>query len=131
LLEVKPIRDYITRMKTALIAFMLSSAIAGAEEPTKLQLISWNWEKTSRGHITIQGLVKNTSGQQLGNVQAVVNAWTSSGSFIGFETALLETRPLEPGETSPFKVIMRYRPSIANTSVSFKQLNGPTIAHSD
>ena len=100
-------------------------------EPTyKLQLLSTNDER-AYDYITIYGQVKNISNESLENVMAVVEYYTSDGTFVKSDDALIDYNPILPNQTSPFEVITTDNPAIKRYSVSFKFLFGGTIPTED
>jgi len=100
-------------------------------EPTyKLQLLSMNDERAYE-YITISGQVKNVSNESLDNVEAIVEFYTSDGTFVKSDEALIKYNPILPNQTSPFEVITTDNPAITKYSVSFKFLFGGTIPTED
>lgn len=89
---------------------------------------SWHWEADARiGLVTVEGLVTNNSRQPLENVEVVATFRTSERQLVTSETSLIEYNPILAGQTSPFKVIVRYNPAINACSVGFKNLAGVSI----
>ncbi|MEO0022294.1 MAG: FxLYD domain-containing protein [candidate division WOR-3 bacterium] len=94
----------------------------------KLELVAFNWERTSYSYVTARGQVKNISARSLKNVMAVVTFYDKSGNFITSNDALIDYNPILPGQTSPFSVIETYNPAMHKAAVEFKHLLGATIA---
>lgn len=77
----------------------------------------------------VEGQVKNTTSEALGNVEAVVTWYDSKGGFVTTSEALIAYNPLLAGQTSPFKVMTSTNPEMKKFNVSFKDLMGGQIAH--
>lgn len=93
-----------------------------------LELLNWHWGN-EYGYVTAEGQVKNISGRRLENVMAVVTWKDSNGNMITSDSALIEYRPLMPGQTSPFKVMESYNPLMKKASIGFKHLMGEEIRY--
>ncbi|MFQ6002153.1 MAG: tetratricopeptide repeat protein [Candidatus Zixiibacteriota bacterium] len=91
-----------------------------------LELQTWNWEKEG-DFVVAEGLVKNISEEKLENVVAVFSVYDANGEFITSDNALIEYDPLLPGQTSPFKVMIKYNPAIEKAEIGFKHLSGESI----
>jgi len=88
-----------------------------------LELTSFSWRRQRR-YAIVEGQVKNISSRPLENVQAVALFHDPQGEFIKSDTSLIEYRPLRPGQSSPFKVMSSWNPSMKSCRVEFKQLMG-------
>lgn len=93
----------------------------------RLQLISWRWS-TAHGYVTVEGQVKNISDKSIENAQAVATLYTSGGEFITSSDALIEYNPVLPGQTSPFKVMVKHNPAMKKAGIDFKTLFGKKIS---
>ena len=93
----------------------------------KLVIHEWSWSK-SYSYVTAEGMVTNQSNQSLSNVTALVSFFDASGGFITSDTGIIEYNPILPGQTSPWKVMVRYNPAMKSARVEFKELFGGTIA---
>lgn len=62
---------------------------------------------------------------------AVVECYGSDGSMITSEDGLLEYSPVMPGQTSPFRVMIRDNPLIETFKVNLKEMFGGTIPIKD
>ncbi len=91
-----------------------------------LELQAWNWHK-DYDYADVQGEVKNISDHNLDNVEAVATFTDQNGHFITSEEALIQYRPLLPGQTSPFEVMVTYNPSMNVANIDFKSFNGGSI----
>lgn len=91
-----------------------------------LMLISWSWS-SEYGFATAEGQVRNISGRNLENVQAVVTWLDGNGNFITSQDAMIEYNPILAGQTSPFEVMARYNPAMKKARITFKYLFGGTI----
>jgi hypothetical protein len=95
-----------------------------------LEFVSVTDERSS-SYITVNGQVKNISGQSLENVTAVIEYYDANDNFVTSDSALIDYNPILPGQTSPFSVITRDNPAIKRYSTSFKFLLGGTIRTKD
>ncbi|MCK4427347.1 MAG: FxLYD domain-containing protein [candidate division Zixibacteria bacterium] len=93
----------------------------------KLDVQSWHWEKEG-SFVVAEGLVKNISEEKLENVVAVFSVYDANGEFITSDNALIEYDPLLSGQTSPFKVMVKYNPAIEKGEIGFKHLLGEPIS---
>lgn len=85
--------------------------------------------KLTRGYgfVMVEGQVKNAGGAALGNVVAVVSLLNAQGEPLQAEEQFVQSNPLPPGQTSPFKAVIITSAEANNYSVSFRQLSGGTI----
>ena len=102
------------------------SAPAPAPEKDKLLLTTWSWSEES-GYITVEGEVKNISGESMDRVQPVATFTKDDGTFVKSETGVLSYSPLLPNQTSPFKVMCQSNPAITKAKVGFKEIFGTQI----
>lgn len=94
-----------------------------------LRLDSWTWSQTEGGgYFKATGQVTNLSSQPLENVKVVVSFYTADGTFASSADALIEYRPLLPGQSSPFSVMQIYNPAMKKAQVNFTSLFGQAIA---
>ena len=93
----------------------------------QLEIVAWNWY-TEYDFAIGEGLVKNRTGESLKSVEAVIILYTSAGEFITSDSALIKYRPLLPGQTSPFKVMVSLNAAMSKASIQFKSLIGPRIS---
>jgi hypothetical protein len=96
------------------------------ERGPKLELRSFSWSRQSN-YAVVEGLVRNLSDATLTRVQAVALMTDGSQQFISSNTALIEYQPLLPGQSSPFKVMVRWNPAMKSCRVEFKKLGGAKI----
>lgn len=94
--------------------------------PATLTVRSWNWNE-QYSYAIVEGTVKNNSAQPIRNLQAVVEFTDKSGNFITSGSALVEFRPLMPGQSSPFKVMESFNPMMKSANLRFKELMGGEI----
>ena len=73
-------------------------------------------------------MVKNISSARLENVQAVAIFTDKNGNFITSADALIEYRPILPGQSSPFKVMQTYNPAMKSCRMEFKRFAGGELA---
>jgi hypothetical protein len=83
------------------------------------------------GYRRVEGQVKNITDAPLKSVEVVVNWYTASGTFVTSDDALIEYRPIMPGQTSPFDVSVHDNPQMDNYVVEFKELLGAKIVTKD
>ena len=88
-----------------------------------LELTSFSWS-TAHGYATVEGMVKNISSAPIDNVQAVAIFSDKGGNFITSADALIDYRPILPGQSSPFKVMKSENPAMKSARMEFKQLMG-------
>jgi hypothetical protein len=98
--------------------------------PPPLEVKAWQWTK-EYGYYHVTGTVKNLTSQPIDNVQALARFFTKDGTFVKSDDALVEYRPLMPGQESPFKVMSSENPMIVSASIEFKQLFGHALPHRD
>ena len=79
------------------------------------------------GFSSVEGQVRNVSGESLENVMAVVTWLTDDGQFITSEEALISYNPILDGQTSPFEVMVQTNPAMKRFRVEFKELFGRPI----
>ena len=93
----------------------------------QLELLNYSGTVGEYGYATVEGQVKNISGQRMGNVMAVVTWFTDDDSFVTSDEALIAYNPVLPGQTSPFEVLTQANPMMKKFSVTFKKMFGGTI----
>lgn len=93
-----------------------------------LELITWSWSRTGGGsYVEAKGQVKNISGQNLQNVEAVASFFDGNGNFITSSDALIDYNPILAGQVSPFHILETYNPAMKKARIEFKYLMGGTI----
>lgn len=95
--------------------------------PPQLELLNYSGTVGEYGYATVEGQVKNISGQRMENVMAVVTWFTDDDSFVTSDEALIAYNPVMPGQTSPFEVLTQANPMMKKFSVTFKEIFGDTI----
>lgn len=95
-----------------------------------LELKGYDWYKDSEYTIA-EGEVKNRSDERIENLMAVVSVYDKNGNFITSKDSLIEYNPLLAGQTSPFKVYVRWNPEMHRAKVEFKTFNGTVISHQE
>jgi len=98
-------------------------------EKATLVVTSWHW-KADRdvGFVTVEGLVQNNSRERLKGVQVLATFLTGGGDLVTSDSSFIEYNPVLPGQTSPFKVMVKYNPAMATCSLGFKFFAGGAIA---
>ncbi len=92
----------------------------------KLEVLDWTWS-TEHGYAKLEGQVRNRTSASLRNVAAVATYYTSDGTFITSDSALIDYNPILPGQTSPFSILTQENPAMKKASLNFKKLLGGTI----
>jgi hypothetical protein len=75
----------------------------------------------------VEGQVKNIGSEPLRHVTAVATWYSSDGTFIKSDDAVIDYDPILPGQTSPFKTISSSNPAMSKFTVEFKELFGAAI----
>ncbi len=83
------------------------------------------------GYHTVEGQVKNVSSEPLDNVKVVVSWFTKDGTFVKKDDALIDYRPLLPGQTSPFSSMASSNPAMTGFRVEFTTFRGAVLEHVD
>ena len=96
-----------------------------------LLLQDWSLTRPSSGQeLTVTGQVKNISQKPLPQVYAVVRFFDGNNGFITDEKQFIEQNPIQPGQTSPFRITTKSDPTIRRVTVAFTTVAGgpiPTI----
>lgn len=103
---------------------------AQRQDVEQLELLASRGELGERFH-KVYGQVKNLTGQPIDNVKVVVTWLTESGEFIVSDDALIDFRPLMPGQTSPFSTITSANPLMKRYRLEFATIRGATIGFRD
>ncbi len=108
------------------------AAVQTALEPpsealTPLLVRSWNWGE-QYNYAIAEGRVTNRTSENIDNLLAVVTYEDGSGNMITSDDALVDFRPLLPGQTTTFKVITSFNPSMKTASLLFRTFGGEEIA---
>lgn len=98
-------------------------ALRRASPKAVLELTAFSWH-TEHGYAIVEGMVKNISPEPLESVQAVAIFSDNDGNFITSADALIDYRPILPGQSSPFKVMKSENPAMKSARVEFKQFAG-------
>lgn len=91
-----------------------------------LELIDWGWSREYE-YITAEGQVKNITDHNLDNVMAVMEALDGDKNMITSHESFISYNPILPGQTSPFKVMLKDNPAIKKGHISFKTFAGGEI----
>jgi len=103
-----------------------TSTPAANTEPV-LELQNWSWHK-EYGYAIAEGMVKNISSKPLDDVVAILNIYDKQNNFIKSDHALIDYRPILPGQSSPFKVMASYNPAMDTAFIDFKTFSGGTLS---
>jgi len=87
----------------------------------------WSFRR-KHGYLTCEGMVKNRSRARIPMVEAFVIFKTSGGQYVKRASALIDFRPLMPGQESPFQVITSDNPAISLATVEFTNGRGTVIS---
>jgi hypothetical protein len=79
----------------------------------------------------IEGQVKNISGAAIDNVKVSVTWLADDGTFVTADDALIDYRPLLPGQTSPFSTITSTNPAMKRFRVEFTTFRGTVLEMKD
>jgi hypothetical protein len=103
---------------------------AASRAAAPLELVSMRHER-SGGELKVSGLVRNPrSGATLTRITAVVFAFNRSGAFIASGRAGVDFTTLEPGDESPFVVMVPGAGDVGRYRVSFRTDAG-VVQHVD
>ena len=91
-----------------------------------LELTAFKWSQNGT-FATVEGMVRNISGDRLENVEAVVIFTDANRDFVTSDSALIDYNPILANQDSPFSVIVRYNPAMRSSRVEFKSLFGGEI----
>ncbi|MBI3049933.1 MAG: hypothetical protein HYY76_16660 [Acidobacteria bacterium] len=95
-----------------------------------LELVSMRHVRDGRT-LTVTGLVRNpTDGTPLAGVAALVFAFDRDGEFAASQRAALDVPVLQPGDESPFVVILTDLAEVGRYRVSFRT-DGGLVRHVD
>lgn len=99
-------------------------AAAGPQDPL-IELRSWRWSRSGSGHfVQADGEIANVALWPLDHVEAVVTWYAKGGALITSASALIEYDPLMPGQRSPFKVLGKWNPAMADARIDFRTFSG-------
>jgi hypothetical protein len=109
------------------ISAIRSSIEPPAEAPTPLLVRSWSWGE-EYSHAIAEGRVTNQTSERIENLLAVVTYEDGNGNMITSDDALVDFRPLLPGQTTTFKVITSFNPAMKTANLRFRTFGGEEIA---
>lgn len=75
----------------------------------------------------VEGQVRNISGKNLSNVEALVQWYSTSNEIIKSETSLITYNPILQNQVSPFKIVTSFNPAMARYTIGFKIQGGGEI----
>jgi hypothetical protein len=81
----------------------------------------------SYGYVTVSGSVSNTGSHRTSNVEAVVELIDSQNRTVQLDKSTVAVAGGQPGDTSPFRVIVQDDPSAVGYRLSFKHPDGRAI----
>ena len=98
----------------------LASSAAAARQAAPLELVSMRYAREG-STLTVSGLVRNPrAGSAATRITAVVFAFDRDGTFVASGRAPLDFTTLEPGDESPFVVMIPNVASVGRYRVSFR-----------
>ena len=77
--------------------------------------------------VTVEGQVTNVSGRLLEQINAVATFYDTYGAKLSSAAAPIDRDPFPANETSMFKVVTRYNPSIDTVGVKFVNRDGREV----
>jgi hypothetical protein len=96
----------------------------------QLELLASNGE-LGEHYNKVHGQVKNISDKAIDNIKVVVTWYSKEGTFITSDDALIDYRPLLPGQVSPFSTITSTNPAMSRYSLEFTTFRGAKVATKD
>ena len=88
-----------------------------------LLLIHWTW-RCWYDSVIVKGQVRNISGHDLYNIEALVSFYSAGGELITYESSLVEYNPILPNQITPFSVFIWKVPNFKTIKISFKTFLG-------
>lgn len=70
------------------------------------------------GYLTAEGRVKNLTAAPIDGIKAIVTVKDASGRALRTDDALIEYKPLNPGQSSPFRVMVRLEEGSGDSKAS-------------
>jgi len=101
------------------------AAFPASGEPA-LELVEHR-ERNAGDYIVVEGVVRNLTRVDFGNVVAKVLGEDEDGSLLTSEEALVDWSPLRGGAETPFKVVVRSGGRVRRTRLVFRSLLGDQI----
>lgn len=101
-----------------------------AKPNAELRLLSTSIRR-EHGYLLIYGLIVNVSGQDMNNIVAIAECFSSNGTVIKKSDILLDDVTLKPKQISSFSIAAEDEPDIEDVKISFKHFFGEKIAASD
>lgn len=98
----------------------------------QIELLASRGFQSSDSYKRVEGQVKNLTSDAFRSVTAVVSWFDKDDRFISSDSALVDYRPLLPGQVSPFSVLVASNPEMKSFRVEFTVSGRPlTIRRSD
>ena len=104
----------------------LDSIDLAVNYPTALRVEEWGCHH-EHDVIVTEGLIRNLTQERLGSILAVVAYYTTDGTLLSSEKALILHKPIQPGKRSPFKITAKGNPSIQRCSIDFRTSGGDMV----
>ncbi len=95
------------------------SGLAAINDAPRLELLSSRGYASSSAYMKVEGEVKNITNEPIDRIRAVVTWRTKAGELITTDEAMIEYRPLMPGQTSPFSTLSTKNPLMDTYGVAF------------
>lgn len=93
----------------------------------KLTLLASSTDLSQPGSITIKGQIKNTSTDQLDNVDVYLKSYDDNRQLLATEKAPIEIRSLTPDQISSFQVTMKDNRAAVRHLITFTTESGKEI----
>lgn len=87
--------------------------------PERLELLSSRGYASSSAYHSVEGQVKNLTGDPIDRIRVKVTWHTKSGEFITADEAMIDYQPLMPGQVSTFKTITTTNPLMETYRIEF------------
>jgi hypothetical protein len=103
-----------------------SLSSAPVDTAPRLEVTNWTWHQ-EYSYAIVEGEVRNISGASMDNVTAVARFYSADRTFITSDDALIDYRPLLPGQSSPFKIMQSWNPAMKSAGLEFREFGGRAI----
>lgn len=95
----------------------------------ELLVLDWRWSLSGSGNfVKVVGEVENISAVKLNRVCVYATFYDKQGRLITTDMGMVDFSPLMPGQSSPFKLYVRYNPLMHKCSLRFGLLWGKAIS---
>ena len=98
-----------------------------AKPNAKLRLLGTRIRR-EHGYLMIYGMIVNVSDQDMNNVVAIAECFSSNGTFIKKSDMIVDDVTIKPKQISSFSIAAEDEPAIEDVKISFKHFFGEKIA---